>query len=659
MPYSLSGKCVMQGAKQLKCHPTRARALRHLAALQANVPEAKAEAPDSAPRSQYSDPRARARHAALVRWKKENPQAANVQERLAQIRAARIKKKRGGGGKGKAGGKPKVDKAAQAAANRSAALGKMQNKPNDKALGALDALRKGDSIDPDMGEALAGETGLVQRRKDGTFTLSAAGRKLLSALDKGDAAGAGDAMNAGADATDKAAAREQKKAEREKAKAERAKKREQRSAARKEKKPKEKADKEKPDSSSDPREAERAKREKEHDEDRAQQKKEHAEDRANALADREQRNKEHAEDRAERAKDRAARAAERKKREDERSAAGKEKQRKAVAAEVARITAANARKSMDDLTPIVADMQATISELTDIADGAIKAGRRNSTSDQAQIDQGYELAMQLCDLFEGLGADTGEEEGEAEDASMEGMEEGMKVVGGAIKMTDDDTVYGPAIWLNGAPDMPDLSSKRDYFTKATDFWLNEWERRPMLYHHHMPEDDVLEAMRADGASADEIKAMQEALVYLENNPVIGTWTKATVDPVAVWLKGQLNKAHRYRGAIKQLIDHGLLKISTDSAPHLVRRVKQPNGTHEVKRWPIIAGSLTTTAAEPRLFDVQAVKSLYDAAGIALPFAIDNQEVGETEEGERADGLKAASDRARRLLLRSRMLTLQE
>lgn len=230
------------------------------------------------------------------------------------------------------------------------------------------------------------------------------------------------------------------------------------------------------------------------------------------------------------------------------------------------------------------------------------------------------------------------------------------LLGGAVKMADDDSILGPAVWLNGTPDTPDLSHMRDYFTKSTDFWLSEWERRPMLWHHAMDESDILNVMRREGAGDEEIKAMREALAYLDEHPVIGTWTKATVDPIAVWLKGQINKAHRYRGAIKQLVDAGLIKISTDSASHLVKRERQRNGTNEVKRWPIIAGSLTATAAEPRLFDVQAVKSLYDAAGVPLPFAIDPVAQEEGDDGQGTT--KVLGDQQRKLMLELDLLELE-
>ncbi len=199
-------------------------------------------------------------------------------------------------------------------------------------------------------------------------------------------------------------------------------------------------------------------------------------------------------------------------------------------------------------------------------------------------------------------------------------------------MLDDDTVEGPAVWF-GSPDQHDLSPMRDFFTKSTDFWLYAWDKRPMIWHHALPQSEILNEMRAAGAAADEVKAMREALDYLDTNPVVGVWNKATVDPMAVWMQGQISKAHKYRSAVKRMIDMGLIKISTDSAPHLVRRERAANGAHEIKRWPIIAASLTPTAAEPRLYDVQAMKAWYDEAGLTMPDAITDENTAKTIELE--------------------------
>lgn len=187
----------------------------------------------------------------------------------------------------------------------------------------------------------------------------------------------------------------------------------------------------------------------------------------------------------------------------------------------------------------------------------------------------------------------------------------------AVKMLDDGSIVAQAIRF-GSPNDPDISAYRDYFTKATDFWLDQWERRPMLYHHAQ-----------DEATADA--------------PVIGTWVKAWVDDSGVWLQGQLDKAHKYAEAIKDMARRGLLKISTDSAPHLIKRRPGPNGTNEVQRWPLVAASLTPTPAEPRLAPVSVKSASIDSAGPG------------TAGSERRDGAEAAAVERERLKLEAELL----
>jgi hypothetical protein len=307
---------------------------------------------------------------------------------------------------------------------------------------------------------------------------------------------------------------------------------------------------------------------------------------------------------------------------------------------VQRILAARSRKTteidaMSDLSPILDDLEAVYTEALEVADlDAIKAGRRNSTTDQATIDQGYELSMQLCDLFEALGATGDDEADEEEDDTemdMEGKATLAHIEGGAIKALDGGRIGGYAV-LFGTADTPDMSHYRDYFTKSTEFWLDHfgWPR-PMTYHHGMDED-----------TADD--------------PVVGSWTKAVIKDEGVWLEGQLNQAHRYHGAVKELIRRGFLKLSSDSAPQWVRRERQANGTNEVKRWPLISASPTVTPAEPRLSGV-SFKALM--AELGLDDRSDNPEAtGDVP--ARPDAVKAGDDdRARRLLLRTRLLSLQE
>ncbi len=212
---------------------------------------------------------------------------------------------------------------------------------------------------------------------------------------------------------------------------------------------------------------------------------------------------------------------------------------------------------------------------------------------------------------------------------------------GAVKMLPDGRIGGYAVRF-GSPDEPDLSPMRDYFTKATDFWLDKWgwldgrNQAPMLYHH----------------------AQDEAT---KDVPVVGVWTKARVDDVGIWLEGQIDTAHRYGMAVKELVRRGVLRLSSDSAPHLVIREPRPGGVHEVKRWPLITTSLTPSPAEPRLLSVQAIKAAYGAAGLLPPAElIDSDPETDGDDRESADGQKAADlDRERLLTLKLRALRLKE
>jgi hypothetical protein len=187
------------------------------------------------------------------------------------------------------------------------------------------------------------------------------------------------------------------------------------------------------------------------------------------------------------------------------------------------------------------------------------------------------------------------------------------VIGDAVKMLDSGKIGAYAVRFGDA-DNPDLSHMRDYFTKSTDFWLDAWQQRPMLYHHAQ-----------DAATAD--------------NPIIGNWTKAIKDDVGIWLEGQLDKAHKYYAAINEMVQQGALKLSSDSAPHLVKRNRHGD-VNEVTRWPLMAASLTPTPAEPRLLPVSALKAIY-AAEFLPPAYIDDDPETQTIE---ADEAKMARER---------------
>ena len=141
------------------------------------------------------------------------------------------------------------------------------------------------------------------------------------------------------------------------------------------------------------------------------------------------------------------------------------------------------------------------------------------------------------------------------------------------------------------------SSTRDlqgeFFTSETDFALDWYEARPVLYHHGL-----------DG----DLKAA-----------VIGRIEQLSVDETGIWAEAQLDLHQRYIRAVQRLVDKGILHWSSGSLAHLV----EVGSNGEIKRWPLVEGSLTPTPAEPRRTDVQTIKSAYEVLGLDIePLACD-------------------------------------
>lgn len=146
--------------------------------------------------------------------------------------------------------------------------------------------------------------------------------------------------------------------------------------------------------------------------------------------------------------------------------------------------------------------------------------------------------------------------------------------GGAIKALDGDRIGG-YLCLWGSPDTADLQG--EYFTPETDFKLNYYPNRPVLYHHGL-----------DGT----IKAEK-----------IGTIDTITPDDTGLWIEAQLDSHNQWVRAVKELIQRGVLGWSSGSAPNLVEVVKG-----WIKTWPIIEGSTTPSPAEPRGVNVVPLKT---------------------------------------------------
>ncbi|MCY3778915.1 MAG: phage major capsid protein, partial [Chloroflexi bacterium] len=81
-------------------------------------------------------------------------------------------------------------------------------------------------------------------------------------------------------------------------------------------------------------------------------------------------------------------------------------------------------------------------------------------------------------------------------------------------------------------------------------------------------------------------------------------------------------------------DQGILSWSSGSLPHL----GEVGADGQIKRWPIVEGSLTPTPAEPRLTDVRSLKSAYKSLGLdmsrlGLPGSAAAKKESSEEEGE--------------------------
>lgn len=139
------------------------------------------------------------------------------------------------------------------------------------------------------------------------------------------------------------------------------------------------------------------------------------------------------------------------------------------------------------------------------------------------------------------------------------------------------------IW--GSPDQRDLQG--EFFTPDTDLGLTWYPRRPVLYHHGL-----------DGS----LKAA-----------VIGVIDRLMPDDTGLWAEAQLDMRQRYVRTVQRLIDKGALGWSSGSLPHLVEVADDG----QIKRWPIVEGSLTPAPAEPRRTDVHTLKSAYEALGLDM------------------------------------------
>lgn len=166
------------------------------------------------------------------------------------------------------------------------------------------------------------------------------------------------------------------------------------------------------------------------------------------------------------------------------------------------------------------------------------------------------------------------------------IKEGEDMEGRAVKFVHgaQNLIEGLAIPYGGPLAGKDLEG--EYFGPDTDFALEWYDRRPLLYHHGLDR----------GAEIVPI----------------GQQVKAWTSNVGVWAQAQLDLSNRYAEEIRRLIEEGRLFFSSGALPHLVK--KRAEG--HITRWPWVELSLTPTPANPyAVVDVATAKARFEAVGL--------------------------------------------
>ena len=140
--------------------------------------------------------------------------------------------------------------------------------------------------------------------------------------------------------------------------------------------------------------------------------------------------------------------------------------------------------------------------------------------------------------------------------------------GGAVKALGNGKIGGYLAIFTSEAD-PDTSG--DFFTKATDFLLEDGDVRPVLYDHGL--DKTLKRRQLGRASVK-------------------------IDDAGVWMEGQLQLRDQYEKNIYKMVEMGKLGWSSGSASHLVSRTPKNKSFH-LGSWPIVEASLTPMPVEPR------------------------------------------------------------
>lgn len=153
--------------------------------------------------------------------------------------------------------------------------------------------------------------------------------------------------------------------------------------------------------------------------------------------------------------------------------------------------------------------------------------------------------------------------------------------GGELKSLGDGGFEGYLVRYSTADD-PDLVG--DYFTKSTEFFLEDGQNIPLLYDHGL--NRTLKKTKIGRATV-------------------------SFDDVGLFIKGELDVRNKWVKAVNdKLLSKGKLGLSSGAASHMVERRQVKKGVNEILSWGIAEGSATPAPTEPRC-EVYSLKSYFD------------------------------------------------
>ena len=176
------------------------------------------------------------------------------------------------------------------------------------------------------------------------------------------------------------------------------------------------------------------------------------------------------------------------------------------------------------------------------------------------------------------------------------MSERIVYLGGEVKALDDSGKVGGYLVRFSSERDPDLHG--EFFTKSTYFGPRDGDGADLMFHHGLP-------LKAELAGLAD---------HVFRNPL-----KTRKDEIGIFAEAALDLSDEYEAVIYKLAKDGKLGWSSGTAKYLIR--KEDSG--EIKRWPIVEGSLTPAPAEPRN-KAGAIKALEELAddepGVAIAAA---------------------------------------